>query len=255
MGTDIHLYIERQADDGTWSRVQPAVWTCPWCHGEGAYKNGHKCYFCEGVGKSAKEYHNRNYDLFAMLADVRNGSGFAGCDTGDGFEILAKPRGLPADTSIRDTIVPDDEDYSERPDYVWLGDHSFSHCTLAEVLAYDYDRTTKHRGVVDAAEYSAWVEVGRKSPPKSYSGGVMGLGVKTVDQSTMDHLIRSGVVKTITKTEFGPPKSEDGIAYYTTVEWEESYRDCAGKSWFEFLEACKPLGDPERIRFVFGFDS
>jgi hypothetical protein len=241
MGTDIHLYIERQDANGNWSRVQPAVWTCPWCHGAGkGARSGSECYWCKGEGKTAKEYHNRNYDLFAMLANVRNGTGFAGVDTGDGFEILAELRGLPADTSI----------------YMWLGDHSFSHCTLAEVLAYDYDRTTKHRGVVDAAEYSAWVEAGRKGPPKSYSGGVMGLNVKTVDQSTMDRLIRSGTVKTITKTdEFRPPQSEDGISYYTTVEWEETYRDCAGKSWFEFLEACRPLGDPNKTRFVFGFDS
>lgn len=29
----------------------------------------------------------------------------------------------------------------------------------------------------------------------------------------------------------------------------------AGEAWFEFLEACHPLGAPGDVRFVFGFDS
>ena len=37
--------------------------------------------------------------LFAILAGVRNGYGFAGCDTGDGFRPIAPPRGLPGDVS------------------------------------------------------------------------------------------------------------------------------------------------------------
>ena len=255
MGCDIHLYVERRDPDGSWKRVRCEAWMCPWCNGKGKSRTGAACHWCQGAGSTTKEYHERNYDLFAMLANVRNGSGFAGCDTGDGFAPLAEPRGLPADVSITDT---EDEDYnnSDHSDRVWLGDHSFSYCSLAEVLAYDFDRTTKHRGVVNAAEYGAWVETGRKGPPKSYSGGVMGNFVRTVEQPEMDALIRSGRIKTTNvKGPFDSPKADDGVSYYTTVEWTSTYRESAGKAWFAFIEACKPLGAPEDIRFVFGFDS
>jgi hypothetical protein len=209
MGTDIHLYVERQAEDGSWSRVRPLPWTCPWCDGTGKGRHDN-CYDCKGAGKTAKEYHERNYDLFAMLADVRNGTGFAGVDTGDGFVPLADPRGLPTDTSIRDTDTSDVDE-----DYVWLGDHSFSYCTLAEALSYDYDRTTKHRKMVSRGEMERMI-VGHR-----------------LDQDGRDN----------------------GQTYYTTLEWEETYRKSAGAAWFAFLEACRTLGNPNKIRFVFGFDS
>ena len=43
---------------------------------------------------------HRNYDTFAVLADVRNGYGFAGCDTGDGFEPISEPKGFPSDFEV-----------------------------------------------------------------------------------------------------------------------------------------------------------
>jgi len=42
-------------------------------------------------------YGDRNYNAFAILADVRNGYGFAGCDTGDGFVPISTPKGFPDD--------------------------------------------------------------------------------------------------------------------------------------------------------------
>ena len=257
MGTDIHLYIERQNPDGTWTRARPQAWTCPWCRGQDKPSTPKplkdECFWCKGEGKTTKEYHERNYDLFAILANVRNGTGFAGCDTGDGFQILAEPRGLPKDTSIRDS--GDDVEYEDSR-YISLGDHSFTHCTLAEALEYDYTRVTQHRGVVDAAEYSAWVEAGRKGAPKGWCGGVGGIGVKHVSQFQMDKLIERGVIKTIDKKgPFDSPKGEDGFCYYTTVQWEATYRESVGEVWFEFLEACRGIGHPDKVRFVIGFDS
>lgn len=253
MGTDIHLYIERRTEKG-YERVRPPPWPCSWCGGgKQPPTRGDACFNCGGKGKTTREYHDRNYDLFAMLADVRNGRGFAGTDTGDGFKPLARPRGKPRGTSIKDT--PESVDY-ENPSFIYLGDHSFSHATLAELLAYDYDRKTKHRGTVGAATYAAWVEAGRKGPPRDWSGGVMGPKVKHVTQAEMDRLIRTGVIITsIVGGPFDEPKAKDGNTYYTVVEWEETYRESAGEAWFHFLDACKKLGRPEDIRFVFGFDS
>ena len=252
MGTDIHLYVERQTANG-WERVRPGPWTCPWCDGNGEGREGNQCYWCKGAKTTTKEYHERNYNLFAMLAGVRNGSGFAGCDTGDGFKPIDEPRGLPKDTSIKDSGGDDDYD---SPEYVWLGDHSFSHVMLSEALAYDYDQKTMHRGTVHAAEYAAWVEAGRKGPPKSYCGGVTGRDVRTVSQVDMDRLLRHGEIDTTSVAgPFDSPKAKDGCSYYTVVEWESSYRDSAGRAWFNFLDALKPLGDPSKVRLVFGFDS
>ena len=154
MGTDIHLYVERKTATG-WERVRPVPRPCPECEGSGRFGRG-ACYECGGEGKTTKEYRDRNYSLFAILADVRNDYGLI---------PIAKPRGLPDDTSIHDT-----DDGHSAPGHVWLGEHSFSHATLAELLAYDY------REVVD-------------------------------------------------------------------------------QEWFDFLEACRPLGDPENVRLVWGFDS
>ena len=61
----------------------------------------------------------RSYDLFGLLANVRNGT------WGDPVPVIAAPRGLPADADARLLVdVP--------------GEHSFSHLTLAELLAYDW---------------------------------------------------------------------------------------------------------------------
>ena len=70
-------------------------------------------------------YDQRDYALFAILADVRNGL--------DEFTPIAEPRGVPDDAS---------------PEYraevaVWSGDgHSHSWLTLKELQAYDWHKTT-----------------------------------------------------------------------------------------------------------------
>jgi len=252
MGTDIHLYVERRKKNGTWERVKPTAWKCSWCDSP-----NEKCFNCEGKGLTQKEYDRRNYDLFAMLANVRNGTGFAGVKTGNGFEPLDEPRGIPEDLSF-----PPEPDYSKEnddDDDPWLGDHSFSWCTLAEALAYNYDRESKHEGVVDSAEYAAWVERGRKGRPGSYCGGVSGPKVVHLSNEEMQKLIMSNPALTKKPTgdeRWGRPLDEDGKSYFTSVEWTETYRFSAGEAWFNFLEACKPLAkDPKDVRLVFGFDS
>jgi hypothetical protein len=236
MGTDIHLYIERQDAKGVWHRAACSAWPCPWCAGNGAYPDGRCCYSCEGRKVTKEPYHERNYNVFAMLANVRNGVGFAGCDTGDGFAPLAEPRGLPDDTAIHDT---ENLEYGD-DGYVWLGDHSFSYCTLAEALTYDYERTTKHRGYVTAQEYIAWRALAEKSP-RSYSGDVWGPAVKKVSVEALERLIAVGA-----------PLGDT----YALVEWQDTYRESAGENWFAFLDACKSIDpDPTKVRFVYGFDS
>jgi hypothetical protein len=112
MGCDIHPYVEVRKD-GKWER------------------------------STVKVPSDRDYWAFGKLANVRNGEGFAGCDTGDLVTPISQPRGLPDDTSIHDNDSVDYED----PAYVWLGDHSFSWVLLSELLAVDYNEKVNRRGM------------------------------------------------------------------------------------------------------------
>lgn len=90
---------------------------------------------------------DRHYQLFAVLAGVRNGHGFAGVPTGEAVTPIAEPRGLPDDFAIEDEAHPlatlehmnplsrkwhEDDEKLE----VWMGDHSHSWLTGKEILAW-----------------------------------------------------------------------------------------------------------------------
>lgn len=91
MGTDIHPYVEAQDDGGVW-RYVPFI----------------------------KLEINRNYDLFGILADVRNGAG---------LEPISEPRGLPKDVAPETKALYRDEcDYAES----WV--------TLQELYDYDWSQ-------------------------------------------------------------------------------------------------------------------
>ena len=121
MGCDIHLQVEQRVN-GAWSIVHDVP---------------------EGID-------GRNYDLFGVLANVRNGT------WGDALPPIAERRGLPPDHVRR--FDDDEEDQ--------FGDHSFSYVTLAELLAYEWDAPVRKVGYVTAAFAEAWDGV---TPPDSYS--------------------------------------------------------------------------------------
>jgi len=153
MGCDIHLYVEKRDENGKW--VSADTWTPDdWAAKEG------KDQFV--VSFENRFYVDRNYDLFAILADVRNGYGFAGIDTGDGFIPIADPRGLPFDVTLAVHAEGD----------AWDCDgHSHSYFTVAELKAYNWNQTTKHRGVVDPWNFELWRRNGK---PNTWSGDVSG---------------------------------------------------------------------------------
>lgn len=73
MGTDIHGVFQRR--DKT---------TSQWVDVPSNYKQ------------------DRHYQLFAVLAGVRNGHGFARVRTGEAVKPIAEPRGLPKDFALID---------------------------------------------------------------------------------------------------------------------------------------------------------
>ena len=78
MGTDIYPVVEVRDVNGAWTAIMPP-----------------------GEQRHTSWDFGRSYDCFAVLAGVRNGRGFAGVDTGDGFNPISKPRGLPNDRHLK----------------------------------------------------------------------------------------------------------------------------------------------------------
>jgi hypothetical protein len=115
------------------------------------------------VSAVTAEYVNSNYEgdrhylLFAILAGVRNGVGFAGVKTHTPIIPITEDRGLPE-------WLPEDADE-------WYGDHSHTYLNINEILDYDWNQTTQRTGLVPIDKYIP------NEIPEEYSGGVWGKDV------------------------------------------------------------------------------
>lgn len=238
MGTDIHMLAEVRKD-GRWQPAYP-LQAHEWRDGELGYPH---------------PYNDRNYDLFAMLADVRNGYGFAGIPTGAGFVPLAPQRGLPTDLC----------DEYRALDYE-LGDHSQTWVTLAELLDYDWSQTTIKTGVVDAVTYARWRQYTEKyqpwSGPESYSGAISGGRVRNITNEEMDAVLAT--LKARTGDSYARRERDtDGpeiTNLYTSIEWEAPYAIRAGTFYTITMPKLQAFArsegvSPIDVRLVFGFDS
>lgn len=283
MGTDIHMqvetvtYTEAGEPDG-WAVVPGPIIDCWDCNGLGVYTAENKSHYkpewlAENVGKPCRTctdpidkyahydsetddylpgpderyvepgkrrdewYSDRNYTVFGVLANVRNGSGFAGVDTGDPLPIIAEPRGLPDDMSEQCAKWFVDHG----------GDHTDSHVTLEEVLAYDWKRSIIKRGVVRIDEYRTYVQQGR---PEQWSGSIGGGSVRHVSQDEMNRFLINPPADAAGPNEWGPDKT----VYVTQIQWTDTLERYAEG----FLERMKMLAlevGEAPTRLVFNFDS
>ena len=97
----------------------------------------------------------RNYLLFSVLANVRNGYGVAGIRSYDPVEPIAMPRDLPPDSDL---------------DYEYM--HSVSYLSFDEILDYFKEpHITTRYGVVTKQAYESWDGV---TSPDSWSLGIGG---------------------------------------------------------------------------------
>lgn len=183
----------------------------------------------KGWERAELNYHGRNYNVFAILANVRNGSGFAGIKTSDGFKPISEPRGLPPGMS---------EDDGE------FGDHSFSHVTAKELVEVDfYNATTTLCGWIDFKTYKDWTRYARGEgcSPDTWSGGVSGKDILKY-----------------TEADYLAQKPEDTPGLHIFCEWEQTYARAIGLTFLTFVLEMARLGQihgMENVRFVFGFDS
>ncbi len=228
MGTDIHMVVE-EWDGSAWRGIPRPSGLCPF--DDNAFR-----------AETHRWCSDRNYVLFAALADVRNGFGFAGCSIFEPLKPITRKRGFPKGFIL--DAEPEDEEAAEdfcapQAHGVWMGDHSHTWCTLEDALSYDWDQLLTTTGTVNREQYAQWKATGR---PKSWCGGAWGPGVETVPLAT-----------------FEQTKDTDGRTYYTQVRWSQPLREKVA----EFLRAVDWLKDhakakgirPSDIRFVMGFDS
>lgn len=181
---------------------------------------------------------DRHYQLFAVLAGVRNGYGFAGCLTGEAVVPIAEPRGLPEDFT-RDydvhpvanpvVLLPWQRE-EEGPFEKWMGTHSFSWLTGQEMLdGYEKLPVVTKYGVLSRQEYEQWDKV---SEPESYSGGVCGPDKVLVNSA----------------------EEADRTPGWTYIRctWQQGLKE---ELAYFFEEVRNLVQEHGEIRYVFGFDS
>lgn len=185
---------------------------------------------------------DRHYQLFAVLAGVRNGYGFAGAPTGEAVTPIAEPRGLPSDFAMDDEahplatlehMDPGRRKYHQAGEKLeqWMGDHTYSWLTGAEMLAWaEKAPEVVKTGVLDRAVYEAWDGATR---PPSYSGGISGRDVVLVNDNSVE-------------------KEQAPNWTHIRCTWQSDLR--AELAYF-FDEVARLVAEHGDVRFVFGFDS
>jgi hypothetical protein len=214
MGCDIHFFVERFNDETeTWELI----------------KNEKNEY--------GEFYGSRNYNLFAILANVRNGYGFAGTPTGKGFVPIDDPRGIPPDAS---------QEYLNEVDR-WNGDgHSHSYFTVQELMQYDWTQTTTLSGWVHASEYATFK---RNGEPNAWAGMISGGGIKHISNEEMEAKFFNPEMN---RYDYWQKKDDGSI---TEIEWSVTYYHCAGNFLSETLPELWQLGPANKVRIVFFFDN
>lgn len=225
MGTDIHLGVERR-NNGKWEaltevfpeREQVRL----------AYEN-HEA--PESIALFNEYPLHRSYDLFAMLADVRNGTGFAGVVRCDKVEPCFPNRGIP-----EDTCFPEEDEH-------WLGGyHSFTWCTYDEALNAPWTREVITDGVLAFDEWVDWKKAVDAIPTR-WSGGVGGGGTRMVSEEEAVKIHKSG-------------ESTSGVHVKARWRWKP-LADSSFRQWLlstKFQEAANQYGG-ENIRICISFDS
>ena len=259
MGTDIHMLLQLQAEEtGAWSFQSVPCYECkgsgrseyrrkeplPKRSGKEILRYRMECRCCQGEGR-VWGYGDRNYDLFAQLADVRNG--------GELKPVVPKRRGLPPGVNVQLAELEREheaerlklglewEDFEREPS-PYLGDHSFHWLTLAELLAYDRGRHVYQQALMYAEDFERWD--GEGSPWK-------------VASEMLTYTSERGRVWTPEKWRQHRQTHELGPKRRTLIEIEylQTYEEAAPTFWRQFVPLLQALGEPGRVRIVMGFDS
>lgn len=247
MGCDIHLYTE-VLEDGSWRPLLPPAQSTHWDPANYDSPEDAERYRID----LPQTFGDRNYGLFAILAGVRNGSGFAGTDLGDPTIPITEPRGVPDDASA---------DYRREVEQ-WGGDgHSHSWLSLADVYAHDWEGSksvnrsqVRHRRVHGKpADFS---DIG--SHHKIATDDAFARKMQELAQYFGNEVYDIG--GRAWGAEFCGWSSEGVAGGWRGIQWETSHLDQAGPGWLRFVfktarEAHLRALPADQIRFVFFFDN
>lgn len=218
MGTDIWSFAEVRDDQGVWWRMGESLFPDP-RYTPGVWEETH----------APEPIIGRNYQLFAFLADVRNGYefasladvrngyGFAGVLTGTPIVPISEPRGIPADTSSDE--LSGVEFYAQ------------TFLTVGDLDSANWDTPVRREGVVERDEYESIRDTGFARTPQRWAGGATRRAVTTEQADRGESP--------------GSP-----VKYY----WESTMaREC---SWFveKVMPVLRTLGAPQDVRVVMAFD-
>ncbi len=237
MGCDIHLYVEVR-ENNQWKACGP------WKVDERDRRDDEQeCEQVADIPYDRKLFTGRCYPLFAILADVRNGRGFAGCDTGDPFVPIDSPKGLPLFVTEKVKAVSDRWD---------CDGHSHSWFSVAELLAFDWTQLATRRGWVNGGQFEEWERLKQWNPsPPGWCGGVSGGGIEKVSVEEM----RKRVLELKTSPDFVEQAKKQLVSVYCLVEWTQEYASCCRVWWYEAMPKLLALGEPGNVRIVFWFDN
>lgn len=274
MGCDIHWYVERKNGQGIWELVGPSrVCVIKSVHEEyveegwrpkfdpekwpgvimvDSYDEQKK--FCN-AGFDSALYVHRNYDLFSVLADCGRGS----------FESLTgENRGIPGDVSNGYLWAATDGhglDANGDP-IVAVDRHSYNWCTLAELLAVDWDTPAQKTGQVGVVEFLRYKLHGA---PAGWSNFVAGWNVKFLSEEEMSELAEvAPILSLLPDVEAADAAfrllanqrgSFQGGDNYCKINWTIPYRAHCKRFIETTLPAMQELGDPENVRAVYFFDN
>lgn len=207
MGCDIHLFVE--------------------CKQKNIWKTNTKILV----------YDWRNYVLFALLANVRNGD--------HNFKPISNPRGLPKDVTQK----------VQAQAVSWGADgHSHSFLTLQEILNYNWGKKYFCSGDISPKEYLIFKSRGK---PENWYGFVRGT-MEQISNKEMDEFCECLTLPEY-KELFGDtlePKQDKTKRVYTYVRWKEPYKNLVHVEWWNFVDKLKLLNkDYTKTRIVFWFDN
>lgn len=218
MGTDIHGVWQIKTPEGWQDTAHPLGWD-----------------------------QERNYQLFAVLAGVRNGRGFAGVLLGEAVTPIAEPRGFPEGFEVNedqrhptfpDALHPQEKEWyltdpakERKPCTMWMGCHDQSWLTVDEMLAWYASAPVVRRcGVISVEEYRAW---DREGEPHSYCGDVSGRDVVTCEE-----------------THLPTTPNATHVRVWWSVPLAKDLR-----FFFDVVKEMKEKHAGSEVRLVFGFDS
>lgn len=184
-------------------------------------------------------FSSRNYLKFAILADVRNGYGFAGVKTFDPLPSIAPARGEPADITSEARAKLSNE-------------HSPTWVNLGELMDWPHwDGKLVHEGVVD--EYTFLRSLITGEDPQSWSSSISGQNIVTPEQYLA---LYGGPRELFSKAQ---PRAYDSTKqYHIQYRWEVPLAT-AGHEIDEIITYMHDLiprgGSAADVRMIMDFDS